>query len=560
MLRASILAALGLAAGLFPATLAAQGCGSSALSCQQLAVQDAQAAGVDPATFVAQIQAESGFNPAALNRGSGAIGIAQFLPSTAANAGFGIAAFNPSDPVAALQAAALYDAALARRDGSLTAALTDYSGGLTPANPASYTQAFAAAAAADAGNPVAVGSTPTATAGGGGGAGAVGAAVGAGAGALTGGLLDQIVIAFRDATGGWEAGLFNIAVDLFLALALIELAAALIIAAIANQGHLDFSVAIVTFLRWLFPIGLFWWLLTHASEYSGDIINSLRQAANSAGGAAITPSAVLTAGINVATAIWSQFASFFHPVTMTVLMLAALVIAICFCLMATWMAAALIEGYFVIGASVLLLAFAGMSWSREIAVALLRFCLGIGMKLFGISMIVGVGGTFVQQWTQLPTDGVSIQTLFTIIGASVFLAAMSKIVPDTMQRLILAAPVSLAHYSPIVQQAAGTAALAAAPVLAAGGFTALAFQAVKHGITETASSNSQSQGALSRAGQLGLGATQALASAAGSEISGRLGGLYRGGVGASATRMASNISQARRVAAAERSRPVPPAP
>lgn len=126
------------------------GCGSSSLSCQQLATQDAQAAGIDPATFVAQINAESSFNPNVGCNSSGACGIAQFLPGTAAQ--FGI---NPQDPVASLQAAATYDSQLVAQYGSLTSALEHYSGGLTPVNPGDYGPVFAAAAAADAGTPAA---------------------------------------------------------------------------------------------------------------------------------------------------------------------------------------------------------------------------------------------------------------------------------------------------------------------------------------------------------------------------------------------------------------------
>lgn len=121
---------------------------------EQLATQDAIAAGIDPATFLAQINAESNFNPNVGCNSSGACGIAQFIPSTAAQ--FGL---NPSDPVASLQAAAQYDAQLVQQTGSLTAALTAYSGGCTPSSPCNplYAQAFQDAAAADAGNP----SSPT---------------------------------------------------------------------------------------------------------------------------------------------------------------------------------------------------------------------------------------------------------------------------------------------------------------------------------------------------------------------------------------------------------------
>ncbi len=71
---------------------------------QTLATSYAQQAGIDPQVFVNQIQAESGFNPNAVSP-AGAIGIAQFMPQTAAGLGL-----NPKDPIASLRAAASYDA------------------------------------------------------------------------------------------------------------------------------------------------------------------------------------------------------------------------------------------------------------------------------------------------------------------------------------------------------------------------------------------------------------------------------------------------------------------
>lgn len=70
---------------------------------RQMAWDAAVAAGIDPFLFVAQIDQESQFVPTARNQSSGAAGIAQFMPATAA--GFGI---DPMDPAAALPAAARY--------------------------------------------------------------------------------------------------------------------------------------------------------------------------------------------------------------------------------------------------------------------------------------------------------------------------------------------------------------------------------------------------------------------------------------------------------------------
>src|SRR5206468_2883897 len=89
-----------------------------------IAQQDAIAAGIPPDYFVRQINAESGFNPNSVSP-SGAVGIAQFMPSTAA--GLGI---NPWDPIQALRGAAQLMASYFHKYGSDYAkALAAYNGG-----------------------------------------------------------------------------------------------------------------------------------------------------------------------------------------------------------------------------------------------------------------------------------------------------------------------------------------------------------------------------------------------------------------------------------------------
>jgi len=91
---------------------------------QAYARQAAQKAGIDPDVFVRQIQQESGFNPSARS-GAGAIGIAQFMPGTAA--GMGV---DPHDPYAALDAAARLDAQhLQQYGGDWSKALAAYNAG-----------------------------------------------------------------------------------------------------------------------------------------------------------------------------------------------------------------------------------------------------------------------------------------------------------------------------------------------------------------------------------------------------------------------------------------------
>lgn len=88
-----------------------------------VARQAAIEARLDPACFVRQINQESGFNPAALSP-AGAIGIAQFMPATAAGLGF-----DPHDPIASLHAAAHLMASYVHQYGSLRLALAAYNAG-----------------------------------------------------------------------------------------------------------------------------------------------------------------------------------------------------------------------------------------------------------------------------------------------------------------------------------------------------------------------------------------------------------------------------------------------
>ena len=88
-----------------------------------IARQDAANAGISPDLFVRQINQESGFNPWAISP-AGAIGIAQFMPGTAA--GLGI---NPRDPIQSLRGAARLMANYAHQYNNYAKALGAYNAG-----------------------------------------------------------------------------------------------------------------------------------------------------------------------------------------------------------------------------------------------------------------------------------------------------------------------------------------------------------------------------------------------------------------------------------------------
>ena len=88
----------------------------------QIAIKE----GLDPAIFIAQLNQESGFNPKAKNPKSGAIGIAQFMPSTAKGMGFTAGV----DPLKDIRMAAQYmKSKLKMYNGDYRLALAAYNAG-----------------------------------------------------------------------------------------------------------------------------------------------------------------------------------------------------------------------------------------------------------------------------------------------------------------------------------------------------------------------------------------------------------------------------------------------
>jgi soluble lytic murein transglycosylase-like protein len=96
-----------------------------------MARQAASNVGISPDAFVRQIQQESGFNPGATSP-AGAVGIAQFMPGTAASMGV-----NPYDPSSALNGGAKMMAGLsAQFGGDYAKALAAYNAGAGAVNSA----------------------------------------------------------------------------------------------------------------------------------------------------------------------------------------------------------------------------------------------------------------------------------------------------------------------------------------------------------------------------------------------------------------------------------------
>lgn len=95
----------------------------------ELAASYAREYGLDPEIFVRQMVQESGLNPDAVSP-KGAVGIAQIMPDTARDPGYGVSPItDPTDPEEALRFGAQYMRAMLDKYGDYGLALAAYNAG-----------------------------------------------------------------------------------------------------------------------------------------------------------------------------------------------------------------------------------------------------------------------------------------------------------------------------------------------------------------------------------------------------------------------------------------------
>ena len=78
--------------------------------------------------------------------------------------------------------------------------------------------------------------------------------------------------------------------------------------------------------------------------------------------------------------------------------LAALGVVFGFGIIAAQLLLTNVESYIVVGGGVLLLGFAGSRWTTDIASRYLSYAVAIGIKLFSLYLIIGIGNSLAGQW------------------------------------------------------------------------------------------------------------------------------------------------------------------
>jgi type IV secretion system protein TrbL len=367
-------------------------------------------------------------------------------------------------------------------------------------------------------------------------------------------VLDQIVTEFQTRAAGWEGTLRSFAMGTFGILATIELAWAAIRLAFHRSDVSEWLAEIVNQILFL---GFFLALLENSVTWGQAIVNSFRQAASAAGGGGIAPSDVFAAGVKIASMVLSQM-SIWHPEASAGLMIAGIVIEVCFALMAACMVLALVESFLIISMGVLFMAFGGTRWTKDFAISTVRYTVSVGAKLFVLQLLVSIGASLIQSWANSFTD-ITDASLCILVGCSIVMLALVKVLPETMQHIVNGS--SMASGSALVGAAAAVGGATAALGAGLAGSGAVAGNSFRLAASQMNAKDDAGAAPASRIGRAaaltGYTAKNVLAAPL-ADVGRRLSGQPSARHGIATWRMSADLGNRRRLLQEDRNKPKPP--
>jgi len=331
------------------------------------------------------------------------------------------------------------------------------------------------------------------------------------------GLLDLV----KQSASQWDGRLRGYATTLFWLLASIQFVWTFF-PLVFRQS--DLGEIVGELIRFVLVIGFWYALLLFSKDWGEAVVNSFRQAGSSAAGlgdTSIKPGDIFDVAVQLANTIGDV--ETWNPLTAFMVALAGVLVLLCFAFIAAFMGLTIIESYIVINAAVLFTGFGGSQWTREYAMAIVRYAVSVGAKLFVLTLLVGLIITSAKQWQAAYNHDDA--SMWTMIGLALACAYFCKTLPELVAGIISGASMS-----------GGGAVGGIAAAGAAGAAAAVATIA-------TAGAAAPAAGALG-VGGAGGGAGGGLAGMLNQSLMGGAAGAGAGAGGATGAGTASGVGQA----------------
>jgi len=251
--------------------------------------------------------------------------------------------------------------------------------------------------------------------------------------------LDNIAQTFQWAGQRYMAIMQPFAEKIFLGLVLIEI----IITCIHFLADQDEPTRLLAeFVKKSLALGFLYGLIVNAPIWFMAIIHGFEQIGGTAAGVpSLSPTTVFNNGLAMFQTIYRGFGSFgwFHlTIASLIALVAGLIMFLSFALIAGQMLLALSEAYIGVGGGVLILGFSGSRWTIKFAEGFLGWIVGVGIKLFFLYLLVGVGMTIIAGWNAALTGWtVADPTLpLTIAGGALIFALLAWTIPNTAASIV----------------------------------------------------------------------------------------------------------------------------
>ena len=294
-------------------------------------------------------------------------------------------------------------------------------------------------------------------------------------------VLDQVVNKFQGKVKSWQNIIQAAAERLFWTLVLISMVWTFGMMLLRKADIGDFFAE---FTRFIIFTGFYFWLLTNAvsgHNIAGTIIDSMQQLGGTAAG---LPSGASHSSImDIGVLIWNQATNnltFMQPMDSLMGFVISLIILIILAVIAVNMLLLLISSWVLMYAGIFFLGFGGARWTSDIAINYFKTVLGVGIQLFVMLLIVGIGSDLLSSFyakmgkNVLNYEELAVMLIFTI-AFFVLISRLPLLLAGIITGSSIGSTVGIGSYGAGgFMAAAGTAAAVASygGTLAAGRLTA----------------------------------------------------------------------------------------
>ena len=250
-------------------------------------------------------------------------------------------------------------------------------------------------------------------------------------------VLDGIANQYRDASRLWRPRLIPIAQQLFMLLASIEFAVSGLVWALRHDRLDDIAAKfLLKFTLTAFLLAL----ITGFTFWIPPIVNGFAAAGERAigGSGTVSPSGIIDIGRETSLSILSALdvgVMLSNPAMAIYGAIAAFVVALAYTAIAAQLVLVLVESYVVLGGGVLFLGFAAFRGTAGFAENLIAYTFGIGIKIFLLYLIVGLGSQMARSWIPLIQSSSFFgpaSPLFQVVGGSLIFAVLAIRVPNSV--------------------------------------------------------------------------------------------------------------------------------